>query len=124
MASGNLIATYALPKDWTGNAALEFDVFNAGGKPVQLELLIGDDAWIAAQDYWNRHNAWPVLAPGANTVKVDLTDLYRGEPGGRNRKIGRNIDLDHIHFMSMTFSGGESGKALFLDHLRLVKKAP
>ena len=119
-APGNLIATYALPKDWTGHAALEFDVFNAGTKPVQLEMVIGDDAWIAAQDYWNRHNAWPVLAPGANTVKVDLADLYRGEPGGRNRKIARNIDLDHIHFMSLTFSGGEPGKAIYLDHLRLV----
>lgn len=124
VAPGNLIATYALPQNWTGHAALEFDVINAGGKPVQLELVIGDDAWIAAQDYWNRHNAWPVLAPGANTVKVDLAELYRGEPGGRNRKIGRNIDLEHIHFMSLTFSGGEPGKPLYLDHVRLVKKAP
>ena len=65
-----------------------------------------------------------MLAPGANTVKVDLADLYRGEPGGRNRKIARNMDLDHIHFMSLTFSGGEPGKPLYLDYVRLVKKAP
>ena len=118
---GNMLATYNMPRDWTGYQAFEFDVFNTGQKLHKLELVIGDDAWIANQDYWNRHNAVYMLVPGENTISVPVDGLYRGEAGARNRSIKRNIDINQIHFVSFTFQGRGRDGRLFMDNLRLVQ---
>ncbi|MFP6907524.1 MAG: hypothetical protein VCG02_20075, partial [Verrucomicrobiota bacterium] len=116
---GNLLATHGVPRDWRGYATLEFDIFSECKSPIKLELLIGDDAWIASQTYWNRHNRVFTLAPGANHIEVDVNNLYRGEGTARNRgTVPRNIDLDQVNFISFKFEGKSSYGNLYFDNVR------
>jgi hypothetical protein len=118
---GHILATFSLPRDWTRYEAMEFDIFNEGDTLHKMELVLGDDSFMANQNYWNRFNAVYMLVPGENTVSIPVNGLYRGEAGARNRgTIARNLDTQQIAFMSITFHGRGRGAPLFMDHLRMV----
>ena len=119
---GNLLATHRVTRDWSGFKSLELDIYNACNRAVKMELLIGDDAWIGSQNYWNRHNRTITLAPGENHISVPVDDLYRGEGAARNRgDIKRNLDADQINFISFTFAGKAAFGDLFLDNFHFIK---
>lgn len=120
LQAGSLIATEKMPRDWSKAKSLSLTFFSHSTSEAQLELLVGDEAWMGAQTYWNRHNGYYSIKPGLNEIKIPLTELFRGEANARNREIKRNIDLDKIRFISLKINGGQTGKPVFLDALRLI----
>jgi hypothetical protein len=113
------------PPDWSGYATLAFDVRNPSPLPRQIEVVIGDAAWQADPDYWNRHNSLHALPPGAHTVEIPLGNLYRGEAAARNRgSLPRNLDLHQITYLSLHCHGRAAEEAVVLDHLRLLPPEP
>ncbi|MFP6904322.1 MAG: hypothetical protein VCG02_03825, partial [Verrucomicrobiota bacterium] len=117
---GHIMTTFSLPRDWTPYEALEFDIFNEADKLHKMEIAIGDDAFMAAQDYWNRYNAVFMLVPGENKISIPVGGLYRGEAAARNRgTIARNIDANTITMLTITFHGKGRDPPLFMDNFRL-----
>lgn len=108
--------------DWSGYDALQLDVINPGDSPIGGTLLIADKAWAdKGHSYWNRHNASVTFAPGLTTWTIAIGGLYRGEAGGRNADIKRNIDVGSIVRLDFGFGDkGAQGRVL-IANLRLVK---
>lgn len=121
ITNDTLIITESPAVDWTGHDELQFEIFLEGTASGSVEVMIGDAAWLAQQNYWNRYNRVFTLAPGANTIQIPLSDLFRGEPSRRNTKINRNIDLNAIGAVSLHFT--RLGGNAHLDHMRLTRAA-
>jgi hypothetical protein len=120
LRSGHLLVSQRMPADWRGHHALAFDVFLEGAQALPLEITLGDQAWLDQQNYWNRHNRVEMLRPGAQTVRIPLAELYRGEAAKQNAQIPRNLDLEAMRYLALQCGGREA--RLVLDHLRLEKE--
>ncbi|MCW8133520.1 MAG: hypothetical protein KIS92_24460 [Planctomycetota bacterium] len=124
VAGNEYMMSWKFPGDWSGYDALEIDIFLEGDGSVGGSLLIGDQAWKDKKStYWNRHNGTFNLKPGANTLSIPVNGLFRGEAGSRNNDIKQNIDPAHILRFDIGFNPRGEVKALYLDHVRLVKES-
>jgi hypothetical protein len=121
---GAYLASFRMPRDWSGYDALVLDVLNPNDGPVPGYILVADRAWEQkGRTYWNRHNGERTFPPGQTEWVIPVRGLYRGEAGSRNNDIKRNIDPDGIVRVDFGFGGkGREGR-IVVDNLRLVKTA-
>ncbi len=118
-----------LPKDWSGYEAVELDVYLEAPVPYPLRVEIRDAAWQTKPTYWNSFRAEYGLRPGANTIAIPVTGLYRGEMGSRYNDLKTAIDPKQIVQVLLAFDSRRrrdtkaprSGARVYLDNLRLTK---
>jgi hypothetical protein len=92
-------------KDWSGNAALKFDVF--ADEAVTLGMTLKDPN---SKNYETRFNNDKIsLNKGANTVTITLGD------------VGDKIDLKKIKSMSLFCPKPEKDVTIYVDNMRLEK---
>ncbi len=120
LAPGTYLSSSKMPRVWTGYDALEVDFFNDTGAAINLEILVGDAAWGAKRDYWNRYNASTVIPPGKSTFSLSTTGMYRGEAGSRFHDLKTPIDPGSI--IRMDFGIGKAEKGfVYMGKIRLIK---
>ncbi len=92
-------------KDWSGYAALKFDVFV--DEAITLSMTVKD---VNSKDYASRYNRDKVeLEKGANTVTVTLGD------------VGDAIDPKKIKSMTIFAGKVDKDTMFYLDNVRLEK---
>lgn len=103
------VATVHFPRNWNGYERLEFDIYNDGEAAATVWLRIGSQ-FDARRFYLSSHKyAKPfVLAPGANTVSIPLSDIREA--------FGSLPERKSLHF---NFPA-DGGRRYYLDFLRLV----
>ena len=111
-------------RDWSKFDTLVIDVFNPNAFPVGAGVHIGDEAWRQKATYWNRHNAYPKLAPGKGQIRIPVHGLFRGEAGGRNKDLNFNIDPSKIMRFDLKFGNVPQTGTIVLDHIRFVRGEP
>ncbi|MFC1582291.1 PKD domain-containing protein [Planctomycetota bacterium] len=103
-----------LNADWTGYDVLVVKAINPGEEPFKLQMTIKDKM---NRGYWSWHNRYMGLAPGMNTLRIPMNDMWRGEV--LRRDIGGFIDIDKI--MLLTFIGTSEWKLVGVQIEKAVK---
>ncbi len=98
--------------DWSGYEALQLEVVSQLDSAVALVLRI-DDA-DARQEFGDRFNRQLVVRPGANTIRVPLSEIRSGP-----RR--RALDLTRIRFVVVFANGPSQPFALYFGSIRLVE---
>jgi hypothetical protein len=111
-------------QDWSGFDSMLVDIFVDGEANVAVILMVGDKEWNAKPTYWNRHNGFHKLKPGANTFCIPVGGLFRGEAGSRAADLKTNINPREITRFDMGFNVQGKGKlnSIHVDNMRLVKE--
>jgi hypothetical protein len=100
------MSTTKLPKDWSGQADLAFDVFSA--VDTTMSVRIDDDN---SKDYASRFNSQAQdLVKGKNTVTLALAD------------VGDAVDLKKIKALYLFSTDVPEQRVFFIDNIRLIKK--
>ena len=98
-----------MPTDWSKYDVLKFECFNAGTDNAQVTVQIRDPL---DKGYWTWHNRYIALAPGANTIQIPVSDLWRGE-------VLRNDIPGDLNPKNITVLTIIADHEAFLDHVRL-----
>lgn len=101
------------PRDWSAYRWLDLQVFASGNDPLPLFVKITDE--VAYRDPAERFVQRVALAPGPNTLRIDLKDLI---VGGKHRKI----DTSRVKTVVFFLKELPQERVLFLDDLRLRAK--
>jgi len=102
--------------DWTGAKAFEFDVFNAGSKPVSMGMCLMDgNKW-----EWQQTPAI-VIEPGQQTFKAGLTDGTFLTSAGGLHAIPAPNGVEKIAFVAIAIHKAEEASTVYIDNIRLVK---
>ena len=117
---GTGFSSWKIQKDWSGFDSLEIDMFVDGDDPVAGSVTIVDKA---GGGYWDRHNRFFNLNPGANTVSIPVNGLFRGEAGSRNNSGKGNIDPKAITRLDFGIDEKSHAKGIYVDYLRLTKES-
>ena len=119
IAPGTVFSSWKIEKDWSGFDSLEIDFFVDGDDPVGGSITIIDKA---GGDYWNRHNGFFNLKPGANTISIPVNGLFRGEAGGRSNNFNGNIDPTTIKRLDFGLNADAKANGIFVDYMRLTRE--
>jgi hypothetical protein len=111
------VALVHFPRDWRGNDALEFSVFNPGPAPLDLTCRVHDRTHIlSGQHYSDRFNRRFRIAPGWNDIAIPLADI-------RLAPATRPLDLSCVDGLGVFSVRLPAPATVFLDRVRLVKGA-
>ena len=111
------ISSTKLPADWRGYDRLLFDVYSerdpVSTAGIRIYDSVGGDAGQAAKDDYFDGAGKIFLIKGWNHVEVSLTPL-------KAATYSRDIALDRIRRLQLSFSSVRSPETVYIDNLRLV----
>jgi hypothetical protein len=94
---------------WSRHRVFAFDAYNPSGETVPLQLRIDDRE---EPPYGDRFDRTIPLAPGANRVRIPLSELAAP-------RTGRPLELDRIRQVILFLDRPRAPRTLYLDRLRL-----
>lgn len=99
--------------DWSGYAALRFEVWSQEPGPVPLVLRVHDAAH--DQTYEDRFNRELVVQPGANVFRIALAEIEQGP-------AQRRLDLHHVGGFALFAAHPGRPLTFWLDSFELVRE--
>jgi hypothetical protein len=114
----------ARPQDWSGFESLDIDCFVEGDDPVSVTVIVFDKLTETKRSYWNWHNGFHTLTPGASTLSLPVDGMFRGEQGCANGDIHCNIKPNEITVFHLGFTTKGNCKGIYLNRMRLTKERP
>ena len=99
--------------DWRTNQALVLDVDNLDSKTLPLTIRIHDEAHlIGDQPHEDRFNRRLDLAPGRQSITIDLAEIEQAPDG-------RDMDMGHIDGLVLFGTEREAGSRFVIHDIRL-----
>jgi VanZ family protein len=99
--------------DWRAYQVLVLDVDNPGDEPLPLTIRVHDEAHLRGdQPHEDRFNRLLELAPGRNSIRIDLADVEQAP-------TGRDMDMGHIDGVVLFGTAKEAGRRFIIHDLRL-----
>ncbi|MBE0598560.1 MAG: VanZ family protein [Desulfuromonadales bacterium] len=105
------------PGDWRGFGALELSLYNPQTEPLEIHLLLFDQAHRDnGRPYADRFNAVHTVPPGWSRLRIDL-ETAAAAPAGRRLKLGEVASFGLFTVQRI------APARLYLDQVRLLPAA-